>query len=74
MVIGLVSELSSANHSDSGSFLVAHASLSQDGFQQAGFWHVGKTYRLVSPFGLSGILVGDGLLVPCSLQGPPVIK
>ena len=33
MVMGLVSGLSLANHSDSGSFLVAHASLSQDGFQ-----------------------------------------
>ena len=33
MVIGLVSGLSLANHSDSGSFLVVHASLSQDGLQ-----------------------------------------
>ena len=33
MVIGLVSGLSLANHSDPGSFLVARASLSQDGFQ-----------------------------------------
>ena len=32
-VTGLVSGLSLANHSDSGSFLVACASLSQDGFQ-----------------------------------------
>ena len=31
MVIGLVSRLSLANHSNSESFLVAHASLSQDG-------------------------------------------
>ena len=33
MVMGLVSGLSLTNHSDSGSFLVAHVSLSQDGFQ-----------------------------------------
>ena len=31
MVMGLVSGLSLANHSDSESFLVVHASLSQDG-------------------------------------------
>ena len=31
MVMGLVSGWSSANHSNSESFLVAHASLSQDG-------------------------------------------
>ena len=49
MVIGLVSGLSLANHSDSGSFLVAHASLSQDGFQREGFWEVGRKYRLASP-------------------------
>ena len=33
MVMGLVSGLSLANHSGSGSFLVAHTLLSQDGFQ-----------------------------------------
>ena len=48
MVIELVSGLSLANHSDSGSFLVACTLLSQDGFQQEGFWEVGKTYELVS--------------------------
>ena len=37
MVMGLVSGLSLANHSDSGSFLVAYALLSQDRFQQKGF-------------------------------------
>ena len=31
--------------------------------------------RLLSPFDLSQILpVGGGLLVPCSLPGPPVVK
>ena len=39
MVMGLASGLSLANHSDSESFLVAHASLSQDGYQR-GFWEV----------------------------------
>ena len=33
MVMGLVSRLSSANHSDSESFLVVSVLLSQDGFQ-----------------------------------------
>ena len=33
MVKGLVSWLSLANHSDSGSFLVAHALLNQGGYQ-----------------------------------------
>ena len=50
MVMGLASGLSLANHSDSRSFLVACASLSQGGFQQEGFWEVGRTcYGLVSP-------------------------
>ena len=44
MVMGLVSGLSLANHSDSGSFLVTQEALSsQDGFQQRGFWEVGRT-------------------------------
>ena len=38
MVMGLVSGLSLAKHSDSGSFPVAHASFSQDQFQWEGFW------------------------------------
>ena len=48
IVIGLVSGLSLANLSDSGSFLVARASLGQDGFQREGFWEGGRTYGLVS--------------------------
>ena len=40
MVMGLVSGLSLANCSDSGSFLVTYASLNQDGFQRGGFWEV----------------------------------
>ena len=73
MVIGLVSGLSLANHSDSESFLVVHALFSQDGCQQEGFWEV--VGHVVSPFDLSRTLpVGGGLLVPCSLPGPPVIK
>ena len=59
--------------SDSESFLVAHALFSQDGCQQEGFWEV--VGHVVSPFDLSRTLpVGGGLLVPCSLPGPPVIK
>ena len=48
-VMGRVSGLSLVNHSDAGYFLVAHALLSQDGFQQGRFWEVGKTYGLASP-------------------------
>ena len=51
MVMGLVSRLSVANHSDSESFLVGHASLSQDGCQREGFWEVNG--HVVSPFHLS---------------------
>ena len=49
MVMALVSGLSLANRSDLGSFLVACALLSQDGFQQEGSWEVGRTYGLASP-------------------------
>ena len=73
MVMGLVSGLSLANHSDSESFLVVHALFSQDGCQREGFWEV--VGRVASPFDLSRtLLVGGGLLVPCSLPGPPVVK
>ena len=73
MVTGWVSVLSLANHSDSGSFLVTHASFSQDGCQRGGFWEVDG--HSVSPFDLSWpLLVGGGLSVPCSLPGPPVLK
>ena len=73
MVMGLVSGLSLANHSDSESFLVVHALLSQGGCQKEGFWEVVR--HVVSPFDLSPTPpVGGGLLVPCSLAGPPVVK
>ena len=54
MVMGLVSGLSLANHSDSEFFLVVHALFSQDGCQQEGFWEV--VGQVVSPFDLSGTL------------------
>ena len=38
--MGLVSGWSLANHSNSESFLVAHALLSQDGCYREGFWDV----------------------------------
>ena len=73
MVMGLVSGLSLANHSDSESFLVAHALFSQDGCQREGFWEVVR--QVVSPFELSRILpVGGGLVVPYSLPELPVVK
>ena len=59
--------------SDSESFLVVQALFSQDGCQREGFWEV--VGQVVSPFDLSRtLLVGGGLLVPCFLPGPPVIK
>ena len=71
--MGLVSGLSLANHSDSESFLVVHALFSQDGCQRERFWEV--VGQVVSPFDLSRtLLVGGGLLVPCSSPGPPVVK
>ena len=73
MVMGLVSGLSLANHSDSESFLVVHTLFSQDGHQREGFWEV--IGQVVSPFDLSQtLLIGGGLLVPCFLPGPPVVK
>ena len=73
MVIGLVSGLSLANHFDSGSFLVVHTLFSQDRLQQKGFLE--GVRHMASPFVLSRTHpVGGGLLVPCSLPGPPVIK
>ena len=50
MVMGLVSGLSLASHSDSESFLVVHALFSQDGCQRKGFWEV--VGPVVSPFDL----------------------
>ena len=73
MVIGLVSGLSSACHSNSESFLVVHALFSQDGCQREGLWEV--VGHVVSPFDLSRTLpVGGGLLVLCFLPEPPIIK
>ena len=73
MVMGFISGLSLANHSDSVSFLVVHALFSQHGYQREGFWEVVR--HVVSPFDLSQTLpVGGGLLVPCSLPGLPVVK
>ena len=71
--MGLVSRLSLANHSDSESFLVVLVLFSQDGYQREGFWEV--VGQVVSLFDLDlTLLVGGGLLVPCSLGGPPILK
>ena len=73
MVMGLVSGLSIANHSDSESFLVVPTLFSQDGCQREGLWKVVR--HMLSPFDLSWtLLVGGGLLVPCFLPGPPVVR
>ena len=47
----LISRMSLADHSDSGSFLVVHALLSQDGCQPGGFWEV--VGHVASPYDLS---------------------
>ena len=73
----LVSGLSLANCSDSGSFLVSHALLSQDGCSKKNSGRlVGHMDRhLFSAFDLSGILpVSGSLLVPRSLPGAPVVR
>ena len=58
-VMGVVSGLSLANHSDSEFFLGMHALLNQDGCQREGFWEV--VGQVVSPFDLSRtLLVGGG--------------
>ena len=73
MVMGFVFVLSLADRSDSESFLVVHASFSQDRCQLERLWDVAE--HVVSPFDLSRTFpVGGGLLVPCSLPGPPVLK
>ena len=51
MVMGLVSRLPLANHSDSESFLVVHTLFSQDGCQRGGFWEA--VGHMASPFDLS---------------------
>ena len=51
MVMGLVSGLSLASHSDSESFLVVQALFIQDGCWREGFWEVVR--HVVSPFDLS---------------------
>ena len=62
--MGLVSRLPLANQSDS---------LSQDGYRREGFWEV--LGHMVSPFDLAQTLpLGGGLLVLCSLLGPPIVK
>ena len=68
--MGLVSGWSLASHSNSETFLVAHALLSQDGCRREGFWEVDG--HVVSPFYLSQTLpVGGSLLVRYSLSLTP---
>ena len=65
MVMGLVSGLSLANHSDSESFLVVHLWISLDEFQQ-GFWEVVRVYIGIFSLLLTFpdfFLVGSSLLV-----------
>ena len=66
MVMGLVSRLSLAFYSDSESSLVVHALFSQEGCQREWFLEVVDLTPTLP--------VGGGLLVLCSLPGPPVVK
>ena len=70
--MGLVSGLSLANHSDSGSFWCVHCLAKMDASKEDSGRPVG---HIVCLSDLSRILpVGGDLLVPRSLPGPPVIK
>ena len=72
-VMGVVSGLSLAHHSDPECFLVVPAFFSQDGCQQGGFLE--EVRPVVSTFDLSRTLpVGGDFSVPCSSPEPPVIK
>ena len=57
--------------SDSGSFLVACASLSQDQFQHQGSWEVGCPLPPNVPSQSSQLVFRAA---PCSLQMPPVVR
>ena len=73
MVMRLISRLSLANHSDSESFLVAHALLSQGGCPLEGFWEV--VGQVLFSFDLfQSLPVSGGLLALYSFLGLPVIK
>ena len=82
---GLVSGLSPAKYpvpahvwSDSGLFVAAHASLSQDGFPGEGFWEAGRTYYgLVPPlffWSLPDSPSQFSAAAPSSLSGPLVVR
>ena len=61
MVMGLVSGLSLADHSDSESFLVVHTLFSQDGCYREGFWEVDR--QVVFPLDLFRTLPAGGWLI-----------
>ena len=73
MVMGLVSEFSLANHSDSESFLMVHTLLRPRCMPGRRILGGGRT-RGISYWPFPTLLIGDGLVVPRSLPGPPVIK
>ena len=73
MVMGLVSGLSLASHSDSEPFLVVLTLFSQDGCQRGGFWEVVR--QVLSPLTFPELFwLVEAYLVPCSLPGLPVIE
>ena len=76
MVVGLVSKLSLANHSDSESFLVAYQSAKMDSSEKdSGRLDRHLDESLFSAFDLSWILlVGGSLLVPPSFLRPLVVR
>ena len=76
MVVGFLSGLSLANHSELGSswghvrHLVEMDSSKEDPGRLVG----PLDWSFPSPSDLSRILAGGSLLVPCSLPGPPVVR
>ena len=73
MVMGLVSRLSLANHSDSRVFPGGASLVQPRWMPERRILGGGRTCGV--SFDLSRTLpFGGGLLVPCSLPGPPVIK
>ena len=73
MVVGFISGLSLAHHSNSWSFLVVHALRRMDSNEKdSGRLVRHRDWCLLSPSDLSWILpIGGGLLVSCSLPAPP---
>ena len=75
LMMGLVSGLSLANHSSSGSSWWHHSAKMDSSEEDSGRLVGHMDWLLLSPFDLSQILlVGGGLLILCFLPGSPALK